>query len=177
MKTMKTFLLGFLLASAAMASAGAAELRVGFVNTARVLEQVPQADAATSSLEREFEPLDRKRKAVQKDLRALEERLQRDAAVLSAVERRKLERNIAAQRRDLKRLEEDFSEELNFRRNEELARIQRDVLRVIQEIGQQEQYDLIIADNAVFVGPRVDLTDKVVQKLRGEYDAKGAGKR
>ncbi len=144
----------------------AEEIKIGFVNVARVLQQAPQAEQAKKRLEREFAPRDKRLVAMQKELKKLEEKLARDAAVMSDSERRKLERDILAKQRELKRAREEFREDFNLRRNEELGKLQRQVFEAVKSLAKEESYDLLLTDGVVYASDRVDVTDKVLKRLK-----------
>ena len=147
----------------------AAELKIGFVNAAKVLEQAPQADAARAALEKEFSPRDKSLLESQKETRNLESRLTRDGAIMSESERRKLERDIVSRKRDIKREQEEFREDLNIRRNESFDKLRRRVYEVIVDISKKEKYDLVVSDGVVYADNRIDITDKVVARLKQEF--------
>jgi outer membrane protein len=147
----------------------AAEIKIGFVNAAQVLEQAPQADAARERLEKEFSPRDKKLVSSQKAVRNLEEKLTRDGAIMSESARRKLERDILSQKRELKRSQEEFREDLNIRRNEAFDKLRRRVFEVINDIAKSEKYDLVVSDGVVYANDRIDITGKVVAKLKQEF--------
>ncbi len=153
----------------------AQELKVGWVNAAQVLEQAPQAEAARTKLEKEFAPRDRTLVAEQKALRQKEEKLARDGAVMSESERKKLERDILSDTRDLKRARDEFREDLNIRRNEELAKLQKMVIETIREIAKGGQYDLVVTDGVLFASDRVDMTPAVLARLKKDFDKATAG--
>lgn len=144
----------------------AQEIKVGFVNVAKVLEESPQAAQARERIEKEFAPRDRALLAQQKELRALEDQLVRDGGVMTEDQRVKLEQDIRSRRREMRRTQEEFREELNLRRNQELSKLQRRVIEVIQELAKAESYDLVVTDGVVYAGERVDITAKVVGRLK-----------
>jgi len=161
----------FLVVFLSFSTAGlqAAELKIGFVNAAKVLEQAPQADNARQRLEKEFSPRDKALLASQKAMRKLEEKLKRDGAIMSESERRKLERDIISKKRDLKRSQEEFREDLNIRRNEAFDKLRRRVFEVITDIAKKEKYDLVVSDGVVFANDSVDITQKIVARLKQEF--------
>lgn len=159
---------GMLLCVAAL-GVQAAELKIGFVNAAQVLEKAPQADDARLRLEKEFAPRDKALVKKQKAVRKQEEKLTRDGAIMSESERRKLERDIIAQKRDLKRSQEEFREDLNIRRNEAFDKLRRRVFEVITDISKKEKYDLVVSDGVVFANDRIDMTKKVIARLQQEF--------
>lgn len=146
----------------------AAEIKVGFVNVARVLEKAPQAEAARTRIEKEFAPKDRSLVAQQKELRGLEDQLVRDGAVMTEEQRLKLESDIRARRREMRKSQAAFREELNLRRNQELSKLQRKVIQVIQEMAKAAKYDLVIGDGVLYASERIDITDKVSARLKEE---------
>ncbi len=172
MRRLFVCLLGALVSVAVMGSLQAAGLKIGVVNAPKVLELAPQAEAARLRLEQEFSPRDKAMQASQKELKNLEERLARDAAIMSEIERRKLERNIISRKRDLKREREEFTEDLNIRRNEAFEKLRQRVFEVIVNLAKTEKYDLILSDGVVFASDNVDITETVIQRLSSEFKAK-----
>lgn len=155
-------LAGGLVAPVALAQ----DVKIGFVNVAKVLDESPQAAQARERIEKEFAPRDRALLAQQKELRALEDQLVRDGAVMTEEQRVTLEQDIRSRRREMRRTQEEFREELNLRRNQELSKLQRRVIEVIQELAKAEAYDLVVTDGVVYAGERVDITAKVVGRLK-----------
>ena len=174
MRRLFVCLLGVLATVAVMGSVQATELKIGVVNAPKVLEQAPQAEAARKSLEQEFSPRDKAIQASQQELKKLEERLARDGAIMSESERRKLERDIISRKRDLKREREEFTEDLNIRRNEAFEKLRRRVFQVIVNLAKSEKYDLILSDGVVFASDNVDITDTVIQRLSDEFKSESA---
>ncbi len=151
------------------AQAAPAEVKVGFVNVAKVLELAPQAESARTRIEKEFAPRDRELLQQQKDVRSLEDRLVKNAAVLSEAERQRKETDIRASKRELRRAQDEFREDLNLRRSQELSKLQQTVTEVIQTLAKAEKYDLIVSDGVIFAGKRVDMTDKILERLRANF--------
>ncbi len=149
----------------------AVELKLGFVNAAKILEEAPQAEAARNKLEKEFAPRDKALVASQKQLKGLEDKLTRDDSAVSDGERRKAERDIISQKRDLKRAQDEFREDFNIRRNEEFGRLQKLVYDTIVALAKQDSYDLIVGDGAIFASDRVDITTKVLERLKSNPGA------
>lgn len=143
----------------------AAELKIGFVNVPRVLEKAPQAEAAKKDLEREFSPRDKRLLAEQKELKALEEKIARDAAVMSEAEMRKLEKSFLSKKREARRSQEEFRDDFNMRRNDELSKLQKGIFEAIRAIAKEEKFDLLLTDGVVFASDKIDITAKVQQRL------------
>lgn len=158
-------------------TASAAELRLGFVNAAKVLEEAPQAKEARERLEKEFAPRDKELVNAQQDLKKMEDKLARDGAVMGEGEQRKLERDILNAKREIKRSQDEFREDFNIRRNEEFGKLQRRVYEAIVALAKQDNYDVILGDGVIFASERVDLTDKVLERLKRETKSAPAGRK
>jgi outer membrane protein len=152
-------------ALAATGTAAAADYKIGFVNTERLFRDSAPANRAKQKLEKEFAARDAEIQKMRKQVRDLQTVLERDSATMSETDRRNKERDLANQTRDLQRAEREFREDLNSRRNEELASVQDRANRVIQQIADVEKFDLILQDPVVFASPRIDITDKVIKAL------------
>ena len=161
---------------AAMAAvAASAEVRVAYVNVAKLLQDSPQAAAASAKLEQDFAPREREIVATQKDIRQLEDRLLRDAAGITDIERSSLELEVRTRKRELKRQQDEFREDLSLRKNQELAAIQRLVIEAVQALARRDSYDLVLTEGVVFASGRVDITDKVLERLNQEAGRRSGG--
>ena len=172
----KLLLITVLAVSGPSLAVHAAELKIGVVNAQKVLEQAPQAEAARKRLDGEFAPRDKAVTEMQKELRRDEERLEKDGAVMSEPERSKLEREIVAQKRDFKRKQEEFREDLNGRRNEEFGRLQKLIADVILNVAKSGGYDLVLTDGVLYASDKVDMTDTVLQRLATMEKEPASGK-
>ena len=167
---------GWLAFSLAWAAAGpvlAADLKVGFVDVSRVLDQSPQAEEARQRIQAEFAPIDQEILRLQRELRALEEQLLRDGTVMANADRMRLERDVLSRKRDLRRNQEEFREDLNLRRNQELQKLQRQVVLAIRAMAKSEGFDLVISDGVLFASERVDITGTVLERLIEEHERQG----
>jgi outer membrane protein len=147
------------------APAAAADYKIGFVNTERLFREATPAKRAQAKIEKEFATRDAEIQKLAKQVRDLQSTLDRDGATMSDSERRNKERDLANQSRDLSRMQREFREDLNLRRNEELAGIQERANKVIQQIAESEKYDLILQDPVVYASQRIDITDRVIKAL------------
>ena len=161
MKTKIALFLGLLLS----ANVSYAELKIGFVNIPAVLEKAPQAEKAKKRLEQEFSPRDKQLVAQQKEIQSKEERMTKDAAVMSESERSNLEKDILNKKRDAKRSQQEFSEDFNARRNEELGKLQRRIVEAIRSIAKDQNFDLLLTDGVIYASEKIDVTAQVQQKL------------
>ena len=142
-----------------------AELKIGYVNILKVLDKAPQMQIAKKSLEKEFAPREKHLQAQQKEIKALEDKLKRDASIMSESEKRKIDREILTKTRDAERSMGEFREDFSRRRNEELEKLQRQIYEASQALGKEEGFDLLIRDGVLFVGEKADVTELVQKKL------------
>jgi outer membrane protein len=157
---------------AAAAPVTAQELKIGYVNSERVLREATPAKAAQSKLEAEFSRREKDLNEQTARLKAAADKLQKDEPTLSDAEKGRRQRELVEQDRDLQRKRREFQEDLNQRRNEELATVVERANRAIKQIFDAEKYDLILQE-VVFAGPRVDITDKVIRILNAPPAATG----
>lgn len=155
------------LAVVAVASAPAhaqSNLKIGVINVGRLLEQAPQSKAVTDKLQDEFASRQRDIVAMRQKLQQQTETFQRDQQVMGEAERVNLERQIRDGQRELQRTENEYVEDLNIRRNEEVGKLQREVLQRVQQYASAQKYDLIVAD-AIYFSSAVDITADVLKAL------------
>ena len=160
-------LLAAALIAGASAAASAQELKIGYVNSDRVLRDAVPAKAAQAKLEAEFSKREKDLRDLEAKLRGAAEKLEKDAPTLSEAERNRRQRDLVDQDREFQRKRREFQEDLSQRKNEELAGVVDRANRVIKQIFETEKYDLVIQE-AVFAGPRVDITDKVIKALNAQ---------
>lgn len=160
----------------ALPSLAAAEMKIGYVNAARLLEEAPQAEAATQRLKKEFAPREESVVALKKELSQLEEQARRNADVMSEADRVKLERDIRDKQRELRRIQDEFREDLNLRRNDEIGKLQQLIKEIIESVAKQEQYDLVLYEGIAFASNKIDLTDKILERLRQDIAKAPAGR-
>jgi outer membrane protein len=142
----------------------AQELKIGYVNSERVLREANPAKAAQSKLEAEFGKREKDLADLANRLKAASDKLEKDAPTLAEAERGRRQRDLIEQDREFQRKRREFQEDLNQRKNEELAAVVERANKVIKQIFDAEKYDLILQE-VVFAGPRVDITKKVIDAL------------
>lgn len=173
---MKSFHIVILLALTLFpGSYGWAAAKIGFVNPIELLDKAPQTKAAKEKVEREFKARDNDLVAKQKELRREEDKLKRDGSTLSSTARQKLESKISRIRRELKRDLDEFREDFSLARNREMGKLQKRINEAIVKLAKEEKFDLIVGDSVVYASPSIDITEKVLKILRGEFKS-GAGK-
>ncbi|HEX6705478.1 MAG TPA: OmpH family outer membrane protein [Albitalea sp.] len=151
----------------AAVGAQAQELKIGYVNSDRVLRDAAPAKAAQVKLEAEFGKRDKELNDLAARLKGAADKLEKDAPTLAESERSRRQRELVDQDREIQRKRREFQEDLNQRKNEELAAVVERANKVIKQIFEAEKYDLILQE-AVFAGPRADITDKVIKALNAQ---------
>ena len=155
--------LAFVALACAAGAAHAQGMKIGFVNPERVFREAAPAKRAQQKLEQLFAARNAELTGLEKRGRDLQSELERDTA-LSEAARRDKERLLADISQKFQRLQREIREDLNLRRNEELAAVQERATRVINQIAEQEKFDLVVQE-AVFASSRIDITDKVIRAL------------
>ena len=150
-----------------MGSAQAADFRVGVVDTERVLRESAPAAKAEKKIEKEFSGRDQEIKKLMKQAKELQSFLDKDGKALPDIDHRNKERELTAMNVNLQRIQREFREDLNLRKNEELAIVLELANKAIQAIAETEKYDLILQE-AVYRNPQIDITDKVIGHLAGD---------
>jgi outer membrane protein len=168
----KTATISLLILAAGTLPVGAAqaETKIGVVNVARLLQESPQAQAASQALEGEFATRRRELESQQKDLKAREDKLQKDGAVMAANERSAAEKTLRDGQREFARKQNEFLEDLNVRRNEVLGQLQRTILQEVQTYAKSAGLDVVVSE-ALYASPSVDVTQQVLSALQARKGA------
>ncbi len=165
----KTALLALLAlsVSAAPFAAADAQVKIGVVNVARLLQEAPQAQSASQALEGEFATRKRDLQNMERDLKTREDKLTKDGATMAEADRRNQEKSLRDGQREFARKQNEFMEDLNVRRNEALGQLQRTVLQEVQTYAKSAGLDLVVAD-ALYASPSVDITPQVLSALQAK---------
>jgi len=142
----------------------AEELKIGYVSAERILRDSVPAKAAEQKLSQEFAKRGKELQELDSQLKAAAEKLDKDSPILSDAERGKRQHELQDMDREFQRRRREFQEDLNQRKNEEFQNLLERAQRIVRGIAEQEKFDLIIQD-ALYVGPRVDITEKVLRAL------------
>ncbi len=142
------------------------ELKIGFVSTERIMRESVAAKAAEARLTQEFAKRDKELQELGAKLKATADKLDKDSPILSEADRARQQRDLQEMDREFQRRRREFQEDLNQRKNEELQSLLERAQKIVRQIAEQEKYDVILQD-AVYVGPRADVTDKVLKTLDG----------
>lgn len=139
-------------------------VRIGFVNTDRLLRDATPAKAAQTKLEQEFSRREREIDDAGAALKSASERFEREAPTMSESQRLTRQRQLMEQDREFQRKRREFQEDLAARKQEELQQILDRANRVVKQVAEAEKYDVILQE-AVYVNPRLDITDQVIKAL------------
>ena len=155
------------LAVSLTAQAQGADLKIGFIDADRINRESVPAERATKKLEKEFAPREQELRKMEQQIKALQGQLEKEAVTMSDSDRRNKEQELGRQTREFQRLQREFREDLNLRRNEELAALFERANKVIKQIAESEKFDLIVQE-AVYRSPRIDITEKVIKALASD---------
>ncbi len=149
------------------AQAQAADLKIGFIDAERINRESVPAERATKKLEKEFAPREQELRKMDQQIKTLQAQLEKDSLTMSETDRRNKEQELGRMTREFQRLQREFREDLNLRRNEELAALFERANKVIKQIAEADKFDLILQE-AVYRNPRIDITDKVLKALAAD---------
>ena len=153
-----------LLLMLAVAAADAADIKIGYVDVERIRRESAPAERASKVLEKEFAPRAQELQRREAQLKSLQAQLEKDAVTLSEGERRSREQELARQGVEYQRMQREYREDLNLRRNQDISALLERANRVIKQIADAEKYDLVLQD-AVYRNPRLDITERVLKAL------------
>jgi outer membrane protein len=142
-----------------------AETKMGYVNFQKLLEDAPQTKAAMQALENEFAPRRRELLTMQNDLKARDDKFQKEGAVMSEADRVKAEKQLRDQQREFSRKAGEFQDDASTRRNEEIGKVQRYLVTEIQGYANAQGYDLVLGDGVFFAKGQLDITANVLAVL------------
>jgi outer membrane protein len=155
---------GLLLAMATVGAAGAAELKIGFVDVERISRESAPAERASKQLEKEFAPRQQELQRREAQIKDLKGQLEREGVTLSESDRRGKEQELGRVNVEFQRMQREFREDLTIRRNQEIQGLMERANRVIRKIAEAEKFDIVVQD-AVYRDPRIDITDRVLKAL------------
>ncbi len=141
-----------------------AQPKVGYVDVDRVLRESKMAQQAQKTMEAEFSPRDRELAKLVEQFNKMKADLDKDYVTLGDLERQKRERALSDANVELQRKQREFSEDLNQRRNEELAAVLARAGDAVKQLAEAENYDIVFRE-AVWISPAINITDKVIKAL------------
>lgn len=161
-----TFKAAVAIVLASLAAPALAELKVGYVNAAALLQGSPQAEAVQGKLRSEFMPKRNELESKQAKIKQMEDELNKNGLMLSEDQRKKRERDIIEARRDLKYTSDQFEDDLRLRQAEEVGKLREQLLSAVEGFAKAEGFDLILYEGVMYAKETVDVTDRVLQRLK-----------
>jgi len=156
------------------ASTATAEIKIGVVNTARLMAEAPQAKLAIDGIRTEFAPREREIQTTAAALKAREDKLTKDAATMTEVQRAAAEKELRDGYRDLQRKQSEVQDDFNARRNEEMSKLNRTLAEEVQAFAKAQGFDLILTDGVIYATNALDVTGPVLTALQARRTG-GAG--
>jgi outer membrane protein len=151
-----------------------AQTKIAVVNVRRLLEEAPQAKQAMQILQNEFAAREKEIVQIQTSLKGKDEKFQRDGATMTETDRRNAERDLRDSQRDLQRKQQEFAEDYNLRRNEEIGKVQRSLLQEVQTYAKTNNFDLVVGDGVLYASESIDITPQVLSALQARQKSGAA---
>ena len=155
----------FALVTSLSSPVAAAELKVGYVQVDKILQEAPQTAESGKKLEREFSPRSQELDRTQKQIRDIEASLDKEGVTLSESERRNKERDVSNLKIEFQRKQRELREDINLRKNEELSVLQDRINKAVQKVSETDGYDLVVYGGVAYASKKIDITDKVLKLL------------
>src|SRR5271154_6585053 len=149
-----------------LSGTASAEIKIGVVNFQKLLEDAPQTKTAMQTLENEFGPRRRELLTIQNDLKAKDEKLQKEGAVMSESDRANAEKSLRDQQREFSRKGGEFQDDVSTRKNEEIGKVQRYLLDEIRTYSGAQGFDLVLGEGVFYNKPQLDITAQVLEVLK-----------
>jgi len=146
-------------------SVQSAELKVGYVQVDKILQDAPQTAESGKKLEREFSPRSQELERMSKQIKDLESALDKEGLTISEAERRNKERDVQNIKIEFQRKQRELREDINLRKNEELGALQDRINKAVQSVSEAEGYDLVVYSGVAYASKKIDITDKVLKLL------------
>ena len=163
---MKRFTLPLLLALATVSMNAQAELKAAYINSAKILQEAPQAKAATESLKKEFAQREQALRKLKAEIDKMTADLKKDGAIMSAEQRSKMEADILEKRRKFQFDAQSLKEDVDLRRRQEVQKLRNSISAVITSFAKKKGYDFIFTDGVAFAADKVNVTDEILKELK-----------
>lgn len=162
-KLLKCLLAAVFLVSAA--SVSAADLKIGYVQVDKILQEAPQTAESGKKLEKEFSPRTQELERMQKQIKDMESAMDKNSLTMSETDRRNKERDVSNMKIEFQRKQRELREDINLRKNEELGSLQDRINKAVSAVAEAEGYDLVVYSGVAYASKKIDITDKVLKSL------------
>ncbi len=142
-----------------------AELKIGYVQVDKILQEAPQTAESGKKLEKEFAPRSQELERMQKQIKDIETSIDKDALTMSDADRKNKERDASNLKIDFQRKQRELREDVNLRKNEELGALQDRINKAVTAVSEAEAYDLVVYGGVAYANKKIDITDKVLKSL------------
>lgn len=143
----------------------AAELKIGYVQVDKILQEAPQTSESGKKLEKEFSPRTQELERLQKQIKDIETSFDKDALTMSDADRKNKEREAANLKIEFQRKQRELREDVNLRKNEELGLLQERINKAVTAVSEAEGYDLVVYGGVAYANKKIDITEKVLKSL------------
>lgn len=167
---MRKFVTCLLFIAAALPGVALAESKIGYVNVPYLIDNSPQAKAASGELENQFGPKQQQLQQKQQEFQQLQQKLQKDGLVMSEEERAEAENRLSEMKREIQRMQEAFREDLNIERNNAFKGVRQSVMAAVEALAEDEGYDLVVGQGALYASDGVNLTERVLERMEANFD-------
>ncbi len=146
-------------------NASSAELKIGYVQVDKILQEAPQTAESGKKLEKEFAPRSQELERMQKQIKDIETSIDKDALTMAEADRKNKERDASNLKIDFQRKQRELREDVNLRKNEELGALQDKINKAVTAVSESEGYDLVVYGGVAYANKKIDITDKVLKSL------------
>jgi outer membrane protein len=143
-----------------------AEIKVGYVDFQKLMSEAPQVKSAMQSLQNEFGSRQRELVAMQNDLKARDEKLAKEGAIMAEADRAKAEKALRDEQREFSRKGGEYQDDINTRKNEEIGKVQRYLLEEIRTYSAAQGFDLVLGEGVFYSKTQLDITAQVLELLK-----------
>jgi len=147
------------------ASVSAADLKIGYVQVDKILQEAPQTAESGKKLEKEFSPRTQELERMQKQIKDMESAMDKNSLTMSETDRRNKERDVSNMKIEFQRKQRELREDINLRKNEELGSLQDRINKAVSAVAEAEGYDLVVYSGVAYASKKIDITDKVLKSL------------
>ncbi len=153
-------------------SALAADLKVGYVDLQRALNQSKAGSSAKQQISGKVKEYENTIEAQQKELKKLKEELEKQAMLLSDDARAAKERDYQKKLKDFQRFTKDIQEELQQKDADFTRQILESLFEVLKDLGKKEGFTLILEkseSSVLYADDSIDLTEKLIKAFDAKY--------
>ena len=141
-------------------------IKIGYINTEKVVNNLPQYQQSVDEISKEFEPK-------KQELLDLFKHIELLRAKINTINNSENKENLQIELSKLTSLEESFKQEtefwqemMNTKKIELLQKIELLINNTINDLAISENYDLILYENAAFVSDEINITSKVIKRIQ-----------